>query len=111
MYAQDPPELWWYQHDNDPKFTGGIVKSWLHNHGIHVIEFPAYSPDCNIMENLWYDLEKRVEKHNAKTMDELQNAIAHEWSQTSTDFLCKLSHSMHTRCQAIVNVNGQHVDY
>ncbi len=29
MYEQDPPELWWYQHDNDPKFTGSIVKTWV----------------------------------------------------------------------------------
>ena len=111
LYEQNPPELWWYQHDNDKKFTGSIVSKWIHDHGIHVIEFPPYSPDCNIMENLWIELEKRVEKHNATTLDELQNAIAHEWNQTSLNFLQTLSYSMPKRCQAVIDANGQHTTY
>ena len=65
----------------------------------------------SFIENLWFELQTRVEKHNAKTLDELQNAIAEEWSKTSLNLLQKLSHSMHTRCEAIIACNGQHIKY
>jgi hypothetical protein len=58
-------------------FTGGIAISWLHNHGISSIEFPSYCLDVNAMENLWYELQKRVEKHNATTTDKLQKMQLH----------------------------------
>jgi hypothetical protein len=63
------------------------------------------------MENLWIELEKRVEKHNATTLDELQDAIAEEWSKTSLDFVKILSHSMPKLCRAVINVHGQHTMY
>ncbi len=110
-YAQDPPEVWWVEHDNDKKFTGKIVSKWIHDHGIKVIDLPAYSPDCNPIENLWYELELKVEKHNAKTIDELQDAIAYEWTQISKQYLQKLSHSMHKRCEAVIAAKGQHTAY
>jgi hypothetical protein len=111
FYNQDPPEQWWLLHDNDRKFTGQIVTPWLHNHGISSIQFPPYSPDLNPIENLWFDLQTRVEKHNAETMEQLQDAIAEEWNKTSTEFLVKLSHSMPHRCQAVIDANGDHTKY
>jgi hypothetical protein len=79
----------------------GRSLSWyyrIHNHCIHVIEFPPYSPGMSPMENIWIELEKRVEKHNATTLDKLQDAISEEWNKTSIDFLKTLSHSMSKRC-------------
>jgi hypothetical protein len=63
------------------------------------------------MENLWIELEKRVERHNATTLDGLQDAIAEEWDKTSLDFLKTLLHSMPNRCQAVIDVHGRHTMY
>ena len=52
------------QHDNDPKFTGGMVQKWIQNMVLMLLSFPPY-PGLNPMENRWYELEKRVEKHNS----------------------------------------------
>jgi transposase len=88
-----------------------LFLNWLHNHGIHVIEFSPHTPDLNPMENLWIELEKRVEKHNATTLDKLQDAIAEEWDKTSIDFLKTLSHRIPHRCQTVIDVHGQHTMY
>ena len=38
---------WWLLQDNDPKHKSKEVQTWLHNHGVSVLDFPPYSPDLN----------------------------------------------------------------
>ena len=87
------------------------ASEWLHNHGIQLLDFPPYSPDLNPIENLWQDIEKRVEERGANTADELQEAIAEEWKASSTDFIHKLAHSMPKRCNAVIEAKGDHIRY
>lgn len=97
---------WWYYQDNDPKHTSGLVQNWLFNQGIQLIDAPPYSGDLNPMENLWSDLNRRVESRFAHTMDELKQVIVEEWNNTSALMLSKLIASMPKRCQAVVDNQG-----
>jgi transposase len=110
-FEQDPPELWRLLQDNDPKHKSNLVQTWLFNHGISLLDFPPYSPDLNPIENLWNDIARRVEARPASTMEELQDAIAEEWEHTLPAFLRKLARSMPKRCQAVVDVQGDHTKY
>ena len=78
-FEQDPPELWRLLQDNDPKHKSNLVRTWLFNNGISLLDFPAYSPDLNPIENLWNDMARRVEARPASTVEELQDVIAEEW--------------------------------
>lgn len=110
-YEQDPPELWWLLQDNDPKHKSVLVKAWLHNNGISMLDFPPYSPDLNPIENLWNDMARRVEARPASSIAQLQDVIAEEWAATDVDLLRKLAHSMPARCQAVIAVHGDHIRY
>jgi transposase len=110
-FEQDPPELWRLLQDNDPKHKSNLVRTWLHNNGISLLDFPAYSPDLNPIENLWNDLARRVEARPASTVEELQNVIAEEWERTSQALLRKLARSMPKRCQAVIDAHGDHTKY
>ncbi len=110
-FEQDPPELWRLLQDNDPKHKSNLVRNWLFTNGISLLDFPAYSPDLNPIENLWNDLARRVEVRPASTVEELQDAIAEEWERTSSAFLRKLARSMPKRCQAVIDAKGDHTKY
>lgn len=112
-FSSAPPRLdaWHFLHDNDPKHTSGVVTEWLHNNGVSVLDFPAYSPDLNPIENLWARMARRVEEHACATMEELQDAIATEWDKTEPDYMRKLVHSMPTRLEAVIKAQGWHTKY
>ena len=70
--------------------TAGTSRAWFHNHGIDLIDWPAWSPDLNPIEKLWNDLKRRVYAHHLETMEELEHCIAEEWAATDLEF--HLSH-------------------
>lgn len=111
LFNQDPPEPWWLLQDNAPTHTSKVVKEWLHNHGVNCLDFPSYSPDLNPIENLWADIERRVNERAPTTIEELQDMIAEEWAATSPELLKKLAHSMTKRCKAVISVQGEHIRY
>lgn len=110
-FEQDPPELWRLLQDNDPKHKSVLVRNWLFSNGISMLEFPAYSPDLNPIENLWNDMARRVEARPASTVEELQDVIAEEWERTSLAYIRKLARSMPERCQAVIDAHGDHTKY
>ena len=52
--------------DNDPKHTAHITRSWLLYNCTKVLNPPPHSSDLNIIDNLWDELEKPVEKHEIR---------------------------------------------
>ena len=51
-----------FQHDNDPKHTANIVKNYLINQQIEMLEWRPQSLDLNRIENLWADLNRKLNK-------------------------------------------------
>ncbi len=47
-----------FQQDLAPAHTAKSTKSWLNDHGVGVLDWPANSPDLNPIENRW-DIVKR----------------------------------------------------
>ena len=45
-----------FQYDNDPKPTSKVVKEWLNQAEIEVLEWP----DLNPIKNMWTVLKKQV---------------------------------------------------
>lgn len=111
LFTESPRQQWWLLQDNAPTHTATVTKTWLHNHGISLIDFPPYSPDLNPIENVWQDVERRVEARAPQSIEELQDVIAEEWEKTPKSLLTKLAHSMPKRCKAVIAAGGDHIHY
>jgi transposase len=106
-----PRGQWWYQQDNASSHTAGTSQVWFHNHGIDLIEWPAWSPDLNPIENLWNDLKRRVYAHHARTMEELEQWIGIEWQATDLNFVSSICRSMSQRLQLLLDNHGHKVSF
>ena len=103
--------MWYFLWDNDKKHTSDIVREWLHNNGITQVDYPPYSPDINIIENVWNNVKARVESRDAKNENDLMEIWKQEWKNTDKTFVMRLVHSMPARCKAIIEANGDHIPF
>ncbi len=56
-----------FQQDLAPAHTAKSTKSWLNDHGVGVLDWPANSPDLNPRESMEYYQEEN-EKQETKKM-------------------------------------------
>jgi transposase len=106
-----PRGLWRFQQDNaSPHYTAD-VNTWMHNHGVHILEFPPRSPDLNPIENIWHVLKYRVEHRNPRTAEEFETVVAEEYEAISAEECATLARSMHTRLLQCIQYQGHKTKY
>ena len=100
-----------FQHDNGPKHTATIVKNYLRNQKIEVLLWPAQSPDLNPIENLWFELDRRVDKCACNREEELFECLKRAWANIDHGYLAKLLESIPKRCKRIIKSCGYPISY
>ncbi len=64
-----------FQQDLAPAHTAKSTKSWLNDHGVGVLDWPANSPDLKPIENLWGIVKRKMRNKRPKNADELKATV------------------------------------
>lgn len=99
--------------DNARPHTAEVTRTFLQNHRIQVMDWPAISPDLNPIEHVWDLLDRRVRArpNPPDTLQQLQEALNEEWRIIPQEDLRRLIRSMPRRCQAVIQAGGGHTRY
>ncbi len=65
-----------FQQDLAPAHT---AKSWLNEHGVGELDWPANSPDLNPIENVWGIVKRQMRNKRPKNTDELKATVKETW--------------------------------
>ena len=107
--------------DNASIHTARLVKNWLKEEGIEVLEWPPYSPDLNPIEHAWKRLKQWVWKHHPEllelkgkgqnTKEAMLKALQEGWDAIEEEFFEKLIASMQRRVRAVCKAKGWYTKY
>lgn len=96
---------WAFQHDNDPKHTAKVVKKWLADKNINVLQWPSQ------IENLWRELKIRVMARRPSNLKELELIAKDEWAKIPVETCKKLVSNYRKRLIAVIANNSFSIDY
>lgn len=102
-----------FQQDGAPCHTARVVKRYLDEANITLLEWPGNSPDLNPLENLWAIIKRRLAAKTITTKQELIVEIIRIWhnDQDIHGILHNLVDSMPRRIAKVIEAKGGHTRY
>ncbi|KAJ4426240.1 hypothetical protein ANN_27052 [Periplaneta americana] len=100
-------------HDNARPHIAHAVGDYLQEVGIHVLPWPARSPDMNPIEHVWDMLERRVKNRRPRpeSLQELRRALGEEWELIPQEDIANQTESMPRRMDAVIQARGGNTRY
>ena len=101
-----------FQQDNARPYSARHTRDHLQQNNVHVLDWPARSPDLSPIEHLWDHLGQKVKGRNdVNNVRDLARALHQEWQRITLQTIRHLISSTHRRCNSVIHVHGGHTGY
>ncbi|GFT74438.1 transposable element Tcb1 transposase [Trichonephila clavipes] len=102
-----------FMHDNARPHRVNIVDECLQSEDITLMDWPAYSPDINLIEHVWVVLGRRIAARQPPPtcLTEFWRALLDQWCNIPQDQIHNLILSMPRRCKVCIASSGRHTPY
>ena len=98
--------------DNAPPHTARVVRDFLADHEVPVFDWPALSPDLNVIENVWSVIGARLMRMDiGSSPHHLWEAVQQIWRSFSVDEIRCFVDSMPRRIRAVIAAKGGSTKY
>ena len=99
-----------YQLDDTRYHVSQQVQTKLHELGVKLLEWPAKSPDLNVVEHLWSIIDNKLKLKSISTVKELIEALSTEWLSIKPGLCNKLVFSIPKKIHRCIANNGKSID-
>lgn len=114
-YTQHELENRWayFQQDNAPPHVKKETRDWFRDHGITLLDHPPSSPDLNPIEHIWSIMKAKLRDRvrQPTSQEELRTVLKEIWDDITIEEVRKQTHSMESRCDAVIKAKGKHTRY
>ena len=90
---------------NAPTHKASFIKNFFCENEWKVLDWPPYSPDLNIIGNLWTIVKKRLAKQSV-SWESLEEKVQEIWNSIELETVQKLYDSIPERLEAVASSNG-----
>ena len=103
---------WIFQQDNSRVHTASVVRRYFSKNKIKVLEWPACSPDINIIENIWSIISSKMyQKWKHYTKESLIKEVQEAANKISKETIINLYNSIPKRLNDIIDQNREEINY
>ena len=96
------------QQDGATCHTAKSVHAYMEHKSIHLLlDWPAYSPDLNPIEQLWAELNRRVSNMHPQNEEQLEAAALSAWASIPHSMIDNYVLSYETKCRNCVKNKGK----
>ena len=98
--------------DNAGAHRSNNVKKWKEENGFVPFQWPAHSPDLNIIENIWSYIEEELYQIGARlrSPDDTWRETQRIWNSIRVEYITKLYQSLPGRLERVLQKRGGPID-
>lgn len=107
---------WWFQQDNDPthRAAAECIETYNKVSKTHIQllpDWPPHSPDLNLIENVWADVQSKLDQIGYKTFDQFQAALMDLLEKVDQRWCEAAFAGMHNRIQETIQAQGGRINH
>ena len=115
-----PVVVWYFEgkeylfmDDNAPVHRAHTVENYKDQNEVTSMEWPAQSPDLNIIENIWLYMKRELQKSAVAiaTKNDLLREIQSVWRNIELDYIRNLYQSIPDRLDNVIKMKGHLTKY